>query len=166
MPGRDLEGDPGSCELVALFTGHGETPLTGGYRSRNWVALCAKSLPQTIESTQYSITRGFAEVATVVVAAEELVGLGVHGDELAVAPEAWVAVVGGLVAVGFVAHGFELVDDVVGELLFEVEAVGDVLVVEAGGVGYGLDVEVVVDGADDVVSDRCDDGEPPGVPMT
>ena len=57
-----------------------------------------------------------------------------------------------------VAHGFELVDDVVGELLFEVEAVGQVLVVEARGVGGLLDVEAVVDGADDVVGDGGDDG--------
>ena len=45
-----------------------------------------------------------------------------------------------------------------GELLFEVEAVGQVLVVEARGVGGLLDVEAVVDGADDVVGDGGDDG--------
>src|ERR1700722_13306477 len=104
-----------------------------------------------------SVSRGFAEVAAVVVATEEFVGFGVYGDEFAVAPDAGVSVVGGLVAVGFVAHGLELIDDVVGKLLFEVETVWEVLVVEARGVGDGLDVEVVVDGADDVVGNSGDD---------
>ena len=45
-----------------------------------------------------------------------------------------------------------------GEFLFEVDAVGQVLVVEARGVGGLLDVEAVVDGADDVVGDGGDDG--------
>src|SRR3981081_81446 len=45
-----------------------------------------------------------------------------------------------------------------GEVLFAVCAVGQVLVVEAGGVGGLLDVEAVVDGADDVVGDGGDDG--------
>ena len=51
-----------------------------------------------------------------------------------------------------------LVGGVDGEFLFEVEAVGKVLVVEARGVGGLLDVEAVVDGADDVVGDGGDDG--------
>ena len=53
---------------------------------------------------------------------------------------------------------FELLGDVGGKLLFEVEAVGQVLVVEAGGVGGLLDVEAVVEDADDVVGDGGDDG--------
>ena len=84
-------------------------------------------------------------------------GFGVDGYEFAVAPDAGVSVVGGLVAVGVVAHGMELIDDIVGELLLEVEAVRDVLVVKARGVGDGLDVELVVDSADDVVSYSGDD---------
>ena len=41
-----------------------------------------------------SVAGGFAEVAAVVVAAEEFVGFGVDGDEFAVAPDAGVSVVG------------------------------------------------------------------------
>ena len=45
-----------------------------------------------------------------------------------------------------------------GEGLFELQDVGEVLVVEAGGVGCGLDVEVVVDDADEVVGYGGHDG--------
>jgi len=58
------------------------------------------------------------------VAAEEFVGLGVDGDEFAVAPDAGVVLVGYGEAVDGVAHRFELFGYVCGELLFEVEAVG------------------------------------------
>ena len=85
-------------------------------------------------------------------------GFGVDGDEFAVAPDAGVVLVGYGEAVDGVAHGCELVGYVCGEFLFEVDAVGQVLVVEAGGVGGLLDVEAVVDGADDVVGDGGDDG--------
>src|SRR6202453_3611544 len=104
------------------------------------------------------IAGGFAEVAAVVVAAEEFVGFGVDGDEFAVAPDAGVVLVGYGQAVDGIAHGFELVGYVGGELLFEVEAVGQILVMEARGVGGLLDVEAVVDDTDEVVGDGGDDG--------
>ncbi len=95
-------------------------------------------------------------------AAEQLVGFGVDGDEFAVAPGAGVVFVGDCEAVDGVAHCFELLGDIGRELLFEVDAVGQVLVMEAGCVGGLLDVEAVVDGADDVVGDGGDDGGPAG----
>src|SRR5260370_41600191 len=105
-----------------------------------------------------SITGGLAVGSAVVVAAEEFVGFGVDGDEFAVAPDAGVVFVGYGEAVDGVAHGFELVGRLCGEFLFEVDAVGQVLVVEARGVGGLLDIEAIVDGADDVVGDGGDDG--------
>ena len=83
---------------------------------------------------------------------------GGYFDEFAVAPGAvgFFVELGG--AVGGVAAGFEGVDDGDGEGLFELEDVREVLVVEAGGVGRGLDVEMVVDYADEVVGYRGDDG--------
>ena len=104
------------------------------------------------------VAGGFAEGVAVVVAALELVGGGVDGDQFAVAPGA-----GGLfvelgLALGDVAGGLEGFDGGEGEGLFELEDVGEVLVVEAGGVGRGLDVEVVVEDAEEVVGDGGDDG--------
>src|ERR1700754_4400366 len=89
-------------------------------------------------------------------------GFGIDGDEFAVAPGAGVVLVGYGEAVDGVAHGGELVGYVSGEFLFEVEAVGEIWMVEARGVGYGLDVESVIDGAEDVVGDGGDDGGPAG----
>src|SRR5260370_6911215 len=105
-----------------------------------------------------SITGGLAVGSAVVVAAEEFVGCGVDGDEFGVAPDAGVVFVGYGEAVDGVAHVFELVGCSDGKFLFEVDAVGQVLVVEARGIGGLLDVEAVVDGADDVVGDGGDDG--------
>ena len=48
------------------------------------------------------------------------------------------------------------------KVLLEVEAVGQVLVVEAGSVCGLLDVEAIVDDADDVVGDGGDDGRAAG----
>ena len=89
-------------------------------------------------------------------------GFGVDGDEFAVAPDAWVVFVGYGEAVDGVAHGGEGFGGWDGEFLFEVDAVGEVLVVEARGVGGLLDVEAVVDGADDVVGYGGDDGRAAG----
>ena len=66
-------------------------------------------------------------------------------------------VVGGLDAVGGVAHRFELVAYCRRGTSFEVEAIGQVLVVEARGVGGLLDVEAIVDDGDDVVGYGGDD---------
>ena len=104
------------------------------------------------------IAGGFAEGVAVVVAALEFVGGGVDGDEFAVAPGAGGFFVELGVAVGDVAGGLEGVDGGEGEGLFELQDVGEILVVEAGGVGGGLDVEMVVEDADEVVGDRGDDG--------
>ena len=109
-----------------------------------------------------SVAGGFAEGAAVIVAALELVGVGVDGDEFVVAPGAGGVLVGGHLAVGLVAHRDELAGNVVGEGAFEIEAVGEVLVVEARGVGGLLDVEAVVEGADEVVGHRGDDGRATG----
>ncbi len=95
-------------------------------------------------------------------AAQKLVGFGVDGDEFAVAPGAGVMLVGYCEAVDGVAHGFELLRDVDRELLFEVDAVGQVLVMKARCVGSLLDVEAVVYRADDVVRDGGDDGRAAG----
>ena len=83
---------------------------------------------------------------------------GIDGDDLGVAPDAGGLLVelGGLV--DGVAYGLELIDNVAGEGFFEVDAVGQVLVVEAGGVGGLLDREAVVEDAEDVVGDGGDDG--------
>ena len=80
------------------------------------------------------VARGLPEGSAVVVAAEEFVGLGVDGDEFAVAPDAGVVFVGDGEAVDGVAHAFELVGYICGKFLFEVDAVGQGLVVEARGV--------------------------------
>ncbi len=104
------------------------------------------------------IAGGFAVVAAVVVASEEFSGLGIDGDEFAVAPDAGIVFVGYGETVDIVAHGFELSGYVYGELLFEVEAIGQVLVVKTGGVGGLLDVEMIVDDADEVVSNCGDNG--------
>ena len=90
--------------------------------------------------------------------AEEFAGFGVDGDHFAVAPDAGILLVGYCVAVDGVAHGFEFFGGCDGELLLDVDVVGKVLMVEAGGVGGLLDVETVVDGADDVVGYGGDDG--------
>src|SRR6266478_6144276 len=95
------------------------------------------------EAGRDSVACGLPESSAVVVTAEEFVGLGVDGDEFAVAPDSWVVFVGYGEAIDGVAHGFELVGYVYGKFLFEVDAVGEVLVVEARGVGSLLDVEAV-----------------------
>ena len=93
-----------------------------------------------------------------VVGAETVVGLWVDGDDFAVSPDAGVVLVGYGDAVDGVAHGLELVGYGERKFLFQVDAVGKILVVEARSVGGLLDVEVVVDDADDVVGDGGDDG--------
>lgn len=104
------------------------------------------------------VAGGFAEVVAVVVAAEELAGGRVEFYEFTVAPDAvgFFVELGG--AAGGVAAGLHGVDDGDGEGLFELQDVGEVLVVEAGGVGGRLDVKVVVDDADEVVGDGGHDG--------
>jgi hypothetical protein len=104
------------------------------------------------------VTGCFSVAAPVIVAAEEFVGFRVDGDEFAVAPGARVVLVSDGEAVDGVAHGFELVGDLGGELLFEVEAIRQVLVMEARSVRRLLDVEAVVDDADEIVGDGGDDG--------
>ena len=104
------------------------------------------------------ITSSFPKVSAAVVASEQLTGFEIDGDEFAVAPYAWILFVGHGIAVDGVTHGFEFVGWCYGELLLEVDAVGKILIVEAGSVGGLLDVEAVVDGADDVVGYGGDDG--------
>jgi len=104
------------------------------------------------------VAGGLAEVVAVVMASEEGAGGGVDGDQFAVTPDAvgFFVELGG--AAGDVASGFQDFDSGDGEGLFELQDVGEVLVVEAGGVGRGLDVEMVVQDADEVVGYRGDDG--------
>lgn len=105
-----------------------------------------------------SISCCFAEAFSGVVSAEEFSGFGIDGDEFAVAPDAWVLFVRDRETVDGVAHGCEFFGGWGWELLLHVDAVGKVLMVEAWGVGGLLDVESVVDGADDVVGYGGDDG--------
>ena len=91
-------------------------------------------------------------------AAEQLVRLRVDHDEFAVAPGSGTLLIGILISIRGVAHGFQLVAHAGRKASFEVEAVGQVLVMEAGRVGSGLDVEVIVDDGDDVVRYGGDDG--------
>ena len=104
------------------------------------------------------VAGGFAVVSAVVVAAEEIVGFGVDGDEFGVAPGAGVVFVGDGGPVDGIAHFGEFGGDGGGEPGFEVDAVGEVLVVEAGGVGGLLDVQAVLDAGEEVVGDGGDDG--------
>ena len=93
-----------------------------------------------------------------ILAAGDEASLGVDGDELAVAPDAGCLLVKLSGLVDGVTDGFEFVGGGAGETLFKVEAVWQVLVVEAGGVGGLLDGEAVVEDADEVVGDGGDDG--------
>jgi hypothetical protein len=89
-------------------------------------------------------------VAAVVLSAEEAAGLGVDGDALAVGP---VVVRDGEV----VAAGAEGGDGFRGKAGFEVELVGQVLVVEARGVDGLLDVEAAFRGGEEDAGDGGDD---------
>jgi hypothetical protein len=90
------------------------------------------------------ISCGFAEFMALVVGAVEGVGAGVDVDHLAVAPGAGVVLVSGVDVGDGVAVGGELGGDRSGEGFFELQLVGEILMVEAGGVGGLLDVEVVI----------------------
>ena len=61
-----------------------------------------------VGTRRVSVAGGLAVVSAGVVAAEQFVGFGVDGDEFVVAPGAGGVLVGGHLAVGGVAHGFEL----------------------------------------------------------
>jgi len=86
---------------------------------------------------QESITCGFAVVAAVVLATEQVAGFGVDGDALAVGPVA-------AFNVEVVAEGAQPCEGFRGEAGLEVELVGQVLVVEARGVDGLLYVEAAL----------------------
>lgn len=94
----------------------------------------------------------------IVLAAQQFVSLLVNCDQLAIPPRAWIMFIVGSVAVNVIAHGCELIGNVRREFLFDVQAVGQVLVVETRSICGLLDVEAVVDDADEVVRNGGNDG--------
>ncbi len=83
--------------------------------------------------------------------------LRIHCDEFAIAPRAWVVFIGDGETVHVIAHSFELLGDLRGELLFEVKTIRQILMMKARCVGGLLNVQAIVDATEQIVCHGGDD---------
>jgi hypothetical protein len=94
----------------------------------------------------------------IVMSAKEFVSLGIDSDEFTVAPGAGTAHIN----IDVISHRFELFGNLGGEILFNFQTIGQILMVEARRIGSLLDVDAVVDDANKVARDSSDDRGSPG----
>jgi len=95
---------------------------------------------------------------TLIVPAHQHSRLGVDGDQLAIAPHAGRVLVGLAVTLHVVAIGAQSGNDVQRKALFHLQLVGQILMVKPRRIRRRLDIEPVIQHADQIVRNGRDNG--------